>query len=227
MAITKIGDAVSDHEAWLEARKGLLTSSKVFTWRGEDIPSWWEDTRADVLRDDKVFDDETATSILHGTYTEDNVIEKFAAASGISCEGENSLWYNDDFPGIGASIDGYAYPQIAPPEPHLPEMCQDRGHLQRVIDETSPYEKVILECKYSTSTKWQSEVPIYYIPQLQTQMWVLDLPAAIIVASTIKRGDTQKWRWFWDLRPYVVVRDPAWEKKLQVAGKQYLTAIGK
>ena len=82
-------------------------------------------------------------------------------------------------------------------------------------------EAILLEIKRSTSVKWQQQVPEYYIPQLQTQMHILDLPAAVIAADTIKRGAEQKWRLFWDMRAYVVLRNPAWASKLDQANEEF------
>jgi hypothetical protein len=231
MTITKLGDAKSDFDAWLEVRKDYLSSSEIFTWIG-NVPDWWGDRREDVMAGkqgvQKVFDPETQTSIEHGSFDEENILRKFGHAVGCTVYPDNGFFVNDTWPGIGASIDGLGEPASwgsnEAPEVH-PEFSQDRTlfpYLRTVIDDCG--EDFITEVKKSTSTKWQSEVPEYYVCQVQTQLHVLEKPYAIIMAETIKRGATQKWRLFWDMRAYVIEYDPAWADDLTRMSDEFLDA---
>ena len=225
MAITVVADQLEDEEHWLAERKNYLTSSAMFTWVGE-TPDWWQDTREDIIEEkfygrEKVFDQETETSIWHGKYDELNIINKFAYGSGLIACQSHALYINDRWPGIAASIDGFVYPGEGKPQP---EASQDRDLMEGIQE----YVNIqcdghwLLEIKKSTSVKWAKECPDYYMAQLQTQLHVLDLPAAVIVADTIKRGEHQKWRWFWDMRAHIVYREHAWEGILDRCNKEFL-----
>jgi hypothetical protein len=227
MTITRIGDAKEDEAAWLEARKTLLTSSEMYTWLG-NTESWWSDTREDVLAgkhgEEKVFDAETETTIAHGVYDEEHVIGKFGYAAGCQVLPDNGLFVNDRFPGIGASIDGLGKPD-PDAEPH-PVLSQDRTlfpFLHQLINDEG--QEFLLECKKSLSVKWPKECPGYYIPQVKTQLAVLELDFAIIFAETVHTRATQKWRKFWDLRAHVIRRDPSWDRVLEREGQKFLTLL--
>jgi hypothetical protein len=227
MTITAIADAKEDFDAWLEARKPYLTSSQMFTWRGVSIPDWWGDTRASIEKEkfgdhEKTFEDEVIVSMAHGTYDEVNIMQKFGKAVGAHVEPCNKLFVNDRWPHLAASIDGFVYVPTDTPDYTF---FQSSELLDEVHSDMAGLiegdQALLCEIKKSTSAKWQSEVPAYYRPQLQTQLHILDLPAAVIVAETIKRGDDQKWRMFWDMRAYLVLRNPAWESKLDQANKEF------
>lgn len=216
-----------DEAAWKEARRSLLTSSEIFTWLG-DTPSWWGDTQDDVLAGklgvDKVFDAETETTIAHGSFDEGNIIEKFGTAAGCLVMPENGLYTNDRFPGIGASVDGFGKPDHAL-EPQ-PVFSQDRTlfpYLNDVINTRGT--EFLLECKKSLSSKWQKEVPEYYVTQVKTQLAVMELDYGVIFAETVKKGEWQKWRMFWDFRAHIIERDPAWEKILLEQGEIFLDKL--
>jgi hypothetical protein len=229
MSITAIADAKEDFDHWLEARKPYLTSSDMFTWREIGIPDWWGDTRQSIIEQkfegaDKEFGQEAYISMCHGTFDEVNIINKFGKAANAKTEACNKLFVNDRWPHLAASIDGFVYSPTGEPDYTL---FQDSEALDEVTDDMQVVmekdEAILLEIKRSTSTKWQTQVPEYYIPQLQTQMHILDLPAAVIVADTIKRGVEQKWRLFWDMRAYLVLRNPAWASKLDQANEEFRT----
>ena len=233
MSITQLADAKEDFDHWLEIRKDYLSSSEVFTWLG-NTPSWWGDTRADVLAGkrgvEKVFPRETETSIAHGSFDEENIMKKFGYAVGCDVQPHNGFFVNDKWPAIGASIDGFGQPwdtdafhdpSLECPEVH-PEFSQDRtlfAYLRDYIDTTG--DKFLLEIKKSTSVKWKREVPAYYVTQCQTQMAVLEIDYCIITAETIHRGEEQKWRNYWDMRAYVIERDPKWEKQMDKMNREF------
>lgn len=228
MTIRQIADMQEDEAAWKEARRGLLTSSEMFSWL-DDTPSWWGDGPEEVLAGkrgiDKVFDEETETTIAHGSFDEPNIIDKFGYAAGCMVKKTNGLFVNDRFPGIGASVDGFGQPD--PEAEPRAVFSQDRAlfpYLHDVINDRNV--QFLLECKKSLSTKWQKEVPSYYVTQCKTQLSVLELDYGIIFAETVKRGDTQKWRSFWDFRAFVIERDPKWDEVLLREGEKFLTALG-
>ncbi len=227
MGIEAIADAKKDFDHWLEARKPYLTSSDMFSWREIGIPEWWSDTRDSIIDTkfgggDKEFDYETYVSMTHGTFDEVNIMAKFGKASGAKVEPCNKLFVNDRWPSLAASIDGFVYAPKDDPDHYLfqaPEMLDEL--IDNMVQVIKPDTAILCEIKKSTSVKWQIGVPDYYIPQLQTQMHILDLPAAVIVTETIKRGADQKWRLFWDMRAYLVLRNPVWESKLDQANKEF------
>ena len=227
--VSKAADAKEDFDHWKKVRRNYLTSSDMFTWLEVGIPDWWGDTREDILHskvtgEDKEFDTETETSIAHGSYDEEHIQEKFGYAVGCGVEPHNGLYVNNRWPYLAASIDGFGFPT---PEAELhPELFQSRAmckKLRRHIDREGV--RFITEVKKSTSTKWQREVPEYYITQVKTQLAIMEIPYAIIMADTVARGKKMKWRQFWDMRAYVIEADPAWPALLDEIDKEFEDAL--
>jgi hypothetical protein len=227
MTVKAVADAKEDFDHWLEARKPYLTSSDMFTWREVSLPDWWGDNRQSIIDQkfngaDKEFGFESYVSMQHGTFDEVNIMHKFGKAVGAKVEPCNKLFVNDRWEHLAGSIDGFVYLPDKDPDYSL---FQSETALDEVLGDMQGciqgHEAILCEIKKSTSVKWRNEVPSYYMPQLQTQMHILDIPAAVIVAETIKRGDEQKWRWFWDMRAYLVLRNPAWESKLDQANEEF------
>jgi hypothetical protein len=221
-----------------------LTSSEVFGWREIDVPSWYADTNNPftIMEGkrgvEKTFEREAETSIAHGTYDEEHILEKFGYIVGCDVCPDNGLYINERWSHIAASIDGLGRPwdyDCGPkdPETHYDEapdvhekMCQDRTlapYLRDYIDSAGV--EFLTESKKSTSVKFQKMTPEYYVPQVQTQLAILELDYAIIMADTFKRGDTQKWRFFWDFRAYVIERDRSWDLILDEENENFKTAL--
>jgi len=234
VTVSKLADAKEDFDHWLEVRRGYLSSSEVFTWREEFTKEtdWWEDRRDDVIfvkqGGEKVFGDEPTTSMWHGSFDEENIMRKFGHAAGCSVLPENGFYVNDRWPMLGASIDGWGYPHSLQTGVEIyPEASHDRSlfpFLNNVIyEEDSDF---LLEIKKSTSVKWQKKCPDYYWTQVQTQLAIVEAPYAIITAECIKRGDTQKWRQYWDQRAYVIRPEPSWLKVMDQLNQEALDAFG-
>lgn len=230
MPVTRIADAKEDMDAWKVARRSLFTSSEVYSLLDIDRPAWWSDDFDSVVAgkrtgEDKEFDSETETTIAHGTFDEENIQAKFGYAVGCEVMPDNGLYVNDRWPKIGASIDGIGRP--SKDAEVFPEFSHDRMMLPLLraeIDERNS--KFITEIKKSLSVKWQSSTPEYYVSQVKTQLAVLELPYAVIIAETVKKGQAQKWRQFWDMRAYIIERDPSWDTVLDGLNQVALDTLG-
>ncbi len=159
MSIRQIADAKSDREAWLEARRGYLTSSDFYTWIG-DTPKWWSDTRHDIIRakrdaSQKEFPPDVAVSVEHGSFDEEHIMAKFAAEVGAEVEPVNSLTTNDRWPGLAASIDGFVH-HCFPPDGEF-RFAQNGPAMEQValqLEELCQDDSVVCEIKKSTSKGW-------------------------------------------------------------------------
>ena len=230
MSIKQIADAKGDREAWLEARKGYLTSSDFYTWLG-DTPPWWSDTRHDVLENKlsgkgKEFDWETSVSVAHGHADEEHILSKFASDVGAEVEAVNSLTTNERWPGLAASIDGFVH--SIDPEAGKFELCQDKEGARATalrMAEVIGSGKLLCEIKKSVSAGWsQGKVSEWYIPQIQGQMHILDIEYCVIVADTVYRKGRRS---YWNLVPLLVQRDPSFASVMDRLNDEWLDAIGK
>lgn len=235
MTIKTIGDSQEDHVAWLKARSIRVTSSDFFTVRGADIPNWWSDTAestfaAKLSGEGKEFPREAWISMQHGIADEAGIQRKLGTEVGSRVENCNQLFVNSRWPLLAASIDGFIFPPHAlgtnlyaqDPEP----MARLREYLIKAGERGD--KPALCEAKKSTSSKWQTEVPRYYMDQLQGQMHILDIPHAIIVAECISyqkpKGENRK-RPFWDLRAYLVKRRESYVRDLEIIQDKWRTAL--
>lgn len=224
MTIKVIADA-ADRDSWLEARKGYLTASSLFTWREVDHPRWWGDKRADIISEkfegvEKTFDQSATVSMAHGSFSEQDIARKFEHGIGYRVETSNEMFVNSKYPGLAVTVDGYLFPEDDLGEPDT-NYCQEPRVFPRLRCQLSGRSKGVLELKRSVSLGWQTAVPIYYIPQVQAQLHVANLEYGVICADTICR---QGRRTFWDLRPYVIERDPTWHEILAQCSDEFLAA---
>jgi hypothetical protein len=224
-----IADAEKDISFWKKCRQNYLTSSDVYTWITPDTPDWWSDTRSSIIAkkvsgEESVFEPDAETSVLHGQLDERHIMGKFGKAVGCVVRPTNTLWGNWKWPYIAASVDGFGCPDFM--QDTMPVLFQDRVRaedLAREIRERNSW--FLLEIKKSTSTKWQKEIPEYYVAQVKTQLEITNLPYGIIVAETVKRGAKAWHRSFWDMRAYIVERDPLWGAVLAQASQEFIEAL--
>ena len=214
----KLADAKEDFDHWKETRRGYLTSSEIYGYREVDVPDWYASNNnpkvilAGKRGEDKEFDEITETTMLHGNLYEERVQENFGWAVGCEVLPDNGLYWNPKWSRIAASIDGFGQPGCPS---HLfgvhPEVSQDRSWVEPLRDEIDRRGTLFLtEVKFSTSQAWPKGPAQYYKDQVQTQLHVLDMPYAVIMAQTFMRHPDQKWRFVWDFRAHIIEFDPAW-----------------
>jgi hypothetical protein len=228
MSITKVADAKADRDAWLKARKNYLTSSDFFSWIG-DTPKWWSDTRYDILEQKfagvpKEFPADVQVSIEHGSFDEEHIMRKFGVEIGARVEPSNALTVNSRWPHLAASIDGFVH------RPHaLGHFCfsQDSVAMEEVCDTLFDACKdgpAVCEIKKSTSAGWSNgKVSPWYVPQVQGQLYILEMDHAVIVADTVLRGGGG--RLFWNLTANVIERDPNFEKTMDRLDNEFEQAL--
>ena len=234
VSIQRISGAENETE-WLEKRKAYLTASSVYAWRGANYAdpknAWYfeENNRENVLAEkfegfEKEFTSHAEVSMNHGRVDEKHIVDKVGKMLGCDVVPENSMFVNDKWAGIAATIDA----TIFRPEYYMePYYCQTdslvekaRGRLEQMLRGDS----TVLEIKKSVSVAWaRNIVPEYYIAQVQTQLHVVDREFGIIAAECIFPHPKEKWRKFWDLRPFVIERDENWANVLDQCNEEFLT----
>ena len=239
MSIERVGTA-DNREEWLEQRKGYLTASAVYGWRGPDFAlkknAWYfgDNNREAILAEklegvEKEFPARARVAMAHGSFDEENIIRKFEEGIGFRCEGDNSMFVNDRWPHIAATVDGYIHP-FDPVHDHQGpgvNFCQDPEVFPALHLDLLKRETGILEIKKSISVAWsRSEVPEYYLAQVQTQLHVTGLAYAVICAECVATDPKEKWRKFWDLRPTLIERDPKWANVLDKCNAEFEIACG-
>jgi len=239
--IRAVGDA-DNREAWLEQRKSYLTASSIYAWRGIDHASpskkwYFEDNNREAIIQEKFHDFEkefppyAQRSMAAGTFDEVHIMQKLGAMLDMRVEPTNKMFVNKRWPHIAATIDGFLHcNQPLPPdnEPYTPPMfCQDPEYIRNLTAELdSGPGTVICEIKKSISVEWsRGVVPEYYIPQVQTQLAVLEMDRAVICAECVFSDPKEKWRKYWDLRPTIIERDPAWAHVLDECNSDFLTEL--
>jgi hypothetical protein len=163
--------------------------------------------------------------MAHGSFDEENILRKFEQGIGMRCEPDNSMFVNDRWPHLAATVDGYIHPFDMVHDIHdVGEVnyCQDPEVFPTLHMDLLSRETGILEIKKSISVAWsRSEVPEYYIAQVQTQLHITGLEYAVICAECVFTDPKEKWRKFWDLRPTLINRDPAWANVLDKANVEF------
>ncbi len=236
MGIERIGTA-DNREEWLEQRKSYLTASSICGWRGPaHLPKkygWYfeDNNRESIIAEkfegfEKEFTPEATVSMAHGREDEEHIIWKVGEELGAYTEPDNSMFVNDRWPHIAATVDAFIYRPAVDPK-----YCfgQDRAQSERAFAgllDLEPGMATVLEIKKSVSVGWaKGEVPPYYITQVQTQLHLLDLPFGLIAAECLYKHPVEKWRLFWDLRPTIIHRDPAWADVLDQCNEEFKEAL--
>jgi hypothetical protein len=228
MGIQIIADAKKDRAGWLEARKGYLTSSDFYTWRG-DTPKWWSDTRDDIItgknaNTQKEFPADVMVSIEHGSADEEHIQRKFGDEIGSEVEPVNTLVTNDRWPHLAASIDGYVW---APHKEGRYCFSQDKSSMRSIANKLKAVlpegESAINEVKKSTSAGWsKGSISEWYLDQLQGQLHILEKDHLIIIAETVLRKGH---RLFWNLTAHYVQREPFYEDVMDQLNEEFENVI--
>lgn len=234
MSIKRIGTA-DNREEWLEQRKGYLTASAIAGWRGPDhLPSkyaWYfeDNNRESILAEkfdglQKLFGSYAEVSMAHGRDDEEHIIGKVGKELGSHTEPDNSMFVNDRWPHIAATIDAFIYVPTEDGEFCYGQDPSQNSKAQEALITLVDHDldATVLETKKSVSVGWaKGEVPPYYVTQVQTQIAVLDLPFGLIAAECLFKHPKEKWRLFWDLRISVIERDPSWGAVLDQCNEEF------
>lgn len=238
MSIERIADA-ANREEWLERRKGYLGASQVYGWRGPAFAdkknAWYFDdnNREAICAEkfagfEKEFTQYATVGMAHGRWDEENIARKFEDGIGYKVETANDMFVNDRWPHLAATVDGYVHTDHYVHDVHdvgENQYCQDPEvfpalHLRIMGRHTG-----LLELKKSVSVAWaRSQVPEYYVAQVQTQLHITEMPWAIICAECICSHPKEKWRKFWDLRPTLIKPDPNWVAVLDQCNEEFAAA---
>jgi len=235
MSIERIADA-ADREEWLETRKRYLTASAIYGWRGPAFAdkknAWYfEDNNREAICAEKFqgyekeFTRYATVGMAHGRWDEENIARKFEDGIGFKVETANDMFVNDRWPHLAATVDGYIHTDQYVHDINdvgENEYCQEEGLFEAMHLRIMGRGTGLLEIKKSVSVAWaRNQVPEYYVAQVQTQLHITDVPWAIIVAECICKHPKEKWRMFWDLRPTVIKRDPAWADVLDQCNAEF------
>lgn len=234
MAIQRIGTA-DNREEWLEQRKGYLGASEITAWLGPsclpDKYKWYfaDNTREGIIAQkfhgvEKEFGEYAIVSMAHGAHDEENIIAKVGEMLACPVEPDNSQFVNDRWPGIAATVDAFiGYDPTTEPGTNF---CQSSEQIDKVLRGLSRLDEgdmTVLEIKKSVSVGWaRGEVAPYYVNQVQTQLHILDLEFGVIAAECLFKHPKEKWRLFWDLRPFIIERDPKWADVLDRTNEEFL-----
>lgn len=238
MSVLVISNA-DNREEWLETRKRYLTASSIYAWRGpacaDKKNAWYfENTNRDTILAEKLNDAQpefgpyATVSMAHGSQDEVNILEKLGLALNAEVEPTNRMFVNDRWPHLAATIDGVMdTPQALAPGEELPYFCQDREGQHALHDALRELEgPFVTEAKKSVSVGWaRNQPPEYYICQVQTQLAILEWDYGVLVAECLFTDPKEKWRKYWDLRPFLVARDPNWDRVLDKCEKEFAIAM--
>jgi hypothetical protein len=159
---------------------------------------------------------------------EANNLRKAGALLGYPVVEYHQFIGNTRWPYLGATLDGLLFPCMSV-EPDL-ELTMQEGRVLETIGGIADtvYDigvpPILVEMKQTEAHRygkngkpWIDYVPSYYIPQVQTQLWLADLEALVLVGC-LGAADMTAW---------LIERDPEWEGILDVANKKAFDDLGR
>jgi hypothetical protein len=215
----------SDRAHWLQERRKFITASEMLVFLGQQ-PDWYSTNREELLshkRDgtEPQFDHKAKVRMKHGRVDEASNLRKVGALLGYPVAEYHQFIANTRWPHLGATLDGLLFPHM-PVEPDL-ELTMQTGRVLETIEAIGALqEPLLVEMKQTEAHRygkngkpWIDFIPSYYIPQVQTQLWVADVERLVLVGCL---GAA-------DMTTFIIKRDPEWEAILDAANKDAGTEL--
>jgi len=214
-------------DVWLAERKKLITASDMLVFLGQQ-PDWYSTNRDDLIAQkvdgmEPVFDHKAKVRMKHGRLDEAPNLRKASALLGYPIVDYHYLIGNERWPYLGATLDGILFPDMHV-DPDL-ELTVQEGRVLETVNSIGFVGNgpILVEMKQTEAHRygkngkpWIDFIPSYYIPQVQTQMWIADLEACVLVGCL---GAADMTAWF-------IERDPEWEAILESANKEAFSVLG-
>jgi hypothetical protein len=186
-----------DETAWLEARRGFLTASDMYTWVAQDKPAWWSSTREQIIHEKltgepRVFGNtmkkrlDASRKMAHGRFDEENNLRKFSHMTGLHALSRHELLGNLKWPNLACTLDAICAEVVDANIPN-PEFTSDPGMIvgalkaARYIGGTG-----IIEMKQTSEyggKKWATGIPEWYLLQPQMQMAIAEVDWCLVVCQ--------------------------------------------
>jgi hypothetical protein len=220
----------SDRELWLKERRKKITASDMLVFLGRQ-PDWYSTNKEELLAQkldgtEPLFDHKAKVRMNHGRLDEANNLAKVGKLLGYPVAEYHQFISNDRWPYLGATLDGLLFPHMAV-EPDL-ELTMQEGRVLETIDaiitaSVATGDPLLVELKQTEAHRygkngkpWIDFVPDYYIPQVQTQLWLADVERMVLVGC-LGAADMTTW---------IVKRDPQWEGILDAANSEAFAVLG-
>jgi hypothetical protein len=222
----------SDRELWLRERRKKITASEMLVFLGQQ-PDWYSTNKAELLAQkidgtEALFDHKAKVRMKHGRLDEANNLAKVSRLLGYPVAEYHQFITNTRWPYLGATLDGLLFPRMAV-EPDL-ELTMQEGRVLETVEQISGVptwvsddETILLEMKQTEAHRygkngkpWIDFVPDYYIPQVQTQLWLADAECLVLVGCL---GAADMTAWF-------IKREPSWEGILDAADREAFHLLG-
>jgi hypothetical protein len=228
----------SDRELWLKERRKKITASEMLVFLDRQ-PDWYSTNKEELLAQkldgtEPLFDHKAKVRMNHGRLDEANNLAKVGKLLGYPVAEYHQFVGNDRWPYLGATLDGLLFPHMAV-EPDL-ELTMQEGRVLETIDfigslggdlavgqSWTAHDPLLVELKQTEAHRygkngkpWIDFVPDYYIPQVQTQMWLADVERMVLVGC-LGAADMTTW---------IVKRDPEWEGILDAANSEAFAVLG-
>ena len=226
----------SDRARWLELRRNYLTASDISTFMGT-APSYFTGSKEDLIAEklhgtERIFGGGTQASVVHGRFDEDNNLKKASKLFGLPMVPYHYLVGATRWPFLAATLDGLGMVEyLVPPDVSYAKTgtrygrFDTQGQVLETIDELEGLKGVcIVEMKQTSShiykrkdekRAWIEELPGHIIPQVQTQMWIADIPQCLVVGQLGSDNMTG----------YLVFRDDKWAATLDAVNQEASIAL--
>lgn len=234
----------SDQVRWKKERRKLFTASDMVTLLGIQ-PDFFDTTLDEVVQEkvdgeDRIFAPDRLAAIEHGKVTEAANLEKCSKLFGIPVAPFHFLVKNERWPYLGATLDGIGVTRalhmrnVNLARQHKSPTTKGRFETYTKVDEVrrglealqrSGVETIIVEMKNTEAhmykkkdepRAWIEDVPAYLLPQVQTQMAIMELDHCLLCAQ-LGAGN---------MTGYLVHRDPDWGRILDEANTEAFELLG-
>lgn len=227
-----LADQHLDEQAWLDARKGRLTASDLYSWVSVDLPSWWSTTRESII-DEKVHgvermfgstpkkDADARRKMAWGRALEEPYLYAFADACGLSVRPLHALLGHERWPGLAATLDAVCANveyegEFADALFSAPEMVAEA--LGTVYELGTGIIEMKSTAEWSFKKTWLEKIPDYYQLQPRLQMCIAEVDWCLVVCGCGQ-----------DMTAHAITWQPGereeFEELLDHASAEFLTAI--
>jgi hypothetical protein len=225
--------SAADRALWLEHRRKYITSSDIAVFLGIQ-PSWWSFSSRQSILEEKMGADnyQPNNNTEHGIFNEECNRLKTEKLLGMTLPQCQQLVTNEQWPHLAATPDCYALPgplgapyKLLTSHPVLVDVVREEVASQSRVGgcqlKSTDSPKAVHYGKRGfpqggEKADWITHAPPYHMPQLQTEMYIMDWDWSILSGQL---GAHNLVVWF-------VERDPAWKSIMDEAEKQAAEVFG-